>query len=157
MSERPNPAGIAADADVLAADVFIDGDARRALDIVRKHSWVELVATERLLDDAEHVIATLGDDELASAWRERIEEVVEIVEQPASDHPALAAAHQGNAAHVLSFDDGLRTADVGVKIKARTNLSIKHPKGFVTLFSPESLYDVVVGGEYPGPDRDPRA
>ncbi|WP_432277078.1 DUF7384 family protein, partial [Halobacterium salinarum] len=25
------------------------------------------------------------------------------------------------------------------------------------LFDPASLYPVVVGGDYPGPDRDPRA
>lgn len=157
MSDRPNPARLVADADVLAADVFVDGDARRALDHVREHSWVELVATEELLDDAAYVVATLGDDELANAWRERIEELVELVDQQSGDHPGLAAAHHGNAAHLLSFDDGLRTADVGMKVKARTDVSIKHPAGFATLFSPESLYDAVVGGEYPGPDCDPRA
>ncbi|ERH12524.1 MAG: hypothetical protein J07HB67_01544 [halophilic archaeon J07HB67] len=36
-------------------------------------------------------------------------------------------------------------------------MSVREPRAFATLFDPESLYPAVVGGEYPGPDRDPRA
>ncbi len=70
---NPNPARIVADADVLAADVLVDGDAREAMDIVRNHSWVELVASNELLDDTEEVIRELADAELAADWRKKIE------------------------------------------------------------------------------------
>lgn len=158
MSEddRPNPAGVAADADVLAADLLVGGDARRALDLVRGHSWIDLVASEQLLDDAQAVIAELADESLATDWREKVEEMVRLVEHPAGDHPALASAVAGNAAHVLSFDEGLRSARVGMNINTRVSVSIKHPEGFANLFDPERLYPEVVGGEYPGPDRNPR-
>jgi hypothetical protein len=35
-------------------------------------------------------------------------------------------------------------------------VSVRPPAAFVALFDAESLYEAVVGGEYPGPDRDPR-
>lgn len=153
---EPSPARVVADADVLAADLFVDGDARRALDAVREHSWVTLVASDELLDDAEAVVSSLGDAELAGDWRERIEALCEPVEQPAGDHPGLASAYQGGAMHLLSFDEQLRSAKVGANLRGRVPLSIRHPKAFATLFDAESLYREVVGGEYPGPDRDPR-
>lgn len=156
MSE-PNPARLVADADVLAADLLVGGDARRAMDVVREHSWVELVASERLLADAEEVVAALADADLAADWREKATELVELVDHPEGDHPALACAYHGEAAHVLTFEEGLRSAAAGVAIKARVETSVKHPGGFATLFDPESVYAAAVGGDYPGPDRDPRA
>ena len=151
-----NPARVVADAGVLAEDLFVDGDARRALDHVRSHSWVELVASEPLLDDAEAVVAELGDDELASDWRERVESLATLVTHPSGDHPALAAAYHGGAAHVLTRDETLRSARTGMELKGRVDVSVKAPDAFARLFDPERLYPEVVGGEYPGPDRDPR-
>jgi hypothetical protein len=154
---EPSPARIVADADVLAADLFVDGDARRALDLVREHSWVVLVASDRLLDDAEAVIETLGDATLASDWREKVETLREPVDHPAGDHPGLASAYQGGAMHLLSFDERLGSVQAGANLQGRVPLSIRHPKAFATLFDADSLYREVVGGDYPGPDRDPRA
>jgi len=155
----PSPARIVADADVLAADLLVGGDARDALDGVRAHSWVTLVASDPLLDDAEAVVATLteGDADLAVEWRARIETLREPVAHPGDDHPALASAYRGGAMHVLTFDDGLRSAGAGAAIRGRVETSVKHPRAFATLFDPGSLYEAVEGGEYPGPDRDPRA
>ncbi|WP_458208339.1 DUF7384 family protein [Haladaptatus sp. NG-SE-30] len=154
---EPNPARIVVDADVLVADLLVGGDARRAMDVVREHSWVELVASDELLSDAESVVRELADDELARDWRERIDELRVRVEQSPGDHPALASANAGNAAHILSYDDGLRSAKTGASLQKRISVSVKRPDGFVGLFDAESLYEAVVGGEYPGPDNDPRA
>lgn len=151
-----DPATVVADADVLAADVFVDGDARAALDHARSHSWVDLAASDALLDDAEAVITAVGDPELAADWRERIEAEVELVSHPDGDQPALASAHAADAAHVLSGDDRLRSARTGMELKKRVDVSVKAPDAFAGLFDPERLYPTVVGGEYPGPDRDPR-
>ncbi|SFK61084.1 hypothetical protein SAMN04487950_0164 [Halogranum rubrum] len=153
----PSPARIVADADVLAADLFVDGDARRALDIVREHSWLTLVASDRLLDDAEAVVSTVGDADLAAAWRDRIEALREPVDHPDGDHPGLASAYRGGAMHLLSFDERLGSVQAGANLQGRVPLSVRHPKAFATLFDAESLYKEVVGGDYPGPDRDPRA
>lgn len=152
----PNPARLVADADVLAADALVGGDSREAMDVVREHSWIELVASDELLDDAEAVIREEASGEVARDWRERIEALRIDVEQSPGDHPALASAVAGNAAHILSYDDSLRSAKTGTALKGRISVSVKRPDGFVNLFDPESLYDVVVGGEYPGPDRPPR-
>lgn len=158
-SERPNPARVVADADVLAADLLAGGDAREALDVVRAHSWVELVATDPLLDDAEAVVADLGGAELAAEWRERIEGLRVRVEQSPGDHPALASVRAGNAAHLLTYDERLQGPKAGAELRQRlpTNTSVKQPDAFARLFDPESLYPEVGDGEYPGPDRDPRA
>jgi predicted nucleic acid-binding protein len=155
-ADRPNPARVVADADVLAADLLIGGAAREALDLVRGHSWVELPASDALLADAERVIERCSDRELAAAWRDRIEREHVTVGHPAGDHPALASAYQGNAAHLLSLDEELRSARTGAKLRTRLPVSIKTPDGFCRLFDPASLHAVVEGGTYPGPDRDPR-
>jgi len=157
MSEQPNPARIVADADVLAADLLVGGDAREALDHVRRHSWVELVASDPLLDQTERLVTQLADADLAADHRERLEAERVAVDQPDGDHPGLASAYQGNAAHLLSYDERLRSAKAGLTLQPRISVSVRPPDAFARLFDPESLYDVVEGGAYPGPDRDPRA
>lgn len=156
MGERPDPGRIVADADVLAADLLVGGPAREAMDLIRAHAWLELVATHELLDDAEALVREFGDDDLASDWRRRVEELATVVEQPPGDHPALAAAYHGEAAHVLTFDESLQHARAGAEIRSRVETSVKSPDAFLALFDPERLHPAVVGGEYPGPDRDPR-
>jgi hypothetical protein len=150
-------ARLVADADVLAADLLCGGSAREAIDLVRAHDWVTLVASEPLLADAAAVIEELGDVALAADWRDAIAERVDLVEHPSGDQPALASAYRGDARHVLSFDEGLTSAGAGVAIRSRVETSVKHPAAFVQLFDPASMYEVVKGGAYPGPDRDPRA
>jgi len=152
-----SPARVVADADVLAADLLVGGDARAALDHVRSHSWVTLVASDALLADAETVIADLSDDALAADWRERIEAERESVDHPEGDHPALASAYRGEAAHVLSYDETLRSAKTGMALNEHMQVSVRTPDAFATLFDAEALYELVEGGEYTGPDRDPRA
>jgi len=153
----PSPARVVADADVLAADLLVGGPARDALDHVRAHSWVALVASDELLDDAQAIIADLAGAGLAADWRERVEEWHEPVAHPSGDHPALASAYRGGAMHLLSFDEGLQSVGAGVAIRGHVETSVKHPRAFARLFDPESLYEAVTDGEYPGPDCDPRA
>jgi predicted nucleic acid-binding protein len=157
MTERPDPARVVADADVLAADLLVGGPARAALDAVRRHSWVTLVASEPLLDDAEGVVAALASRDLAADWRERVGALAETVTHPPEDHPAVAAAAHGRAAHLLTCDASLRRADANVALRQRVETSVKSPDAFARLFDAESLYEATVGGDYPGPDRDPRA
>lgn len=152
-----DPASVVADADVLAADLLVGGAARRALDHVRAHSWVQLVASDPLLDDAVAIIERLADADLARDWRERVAAECVPVDHPTEDHPALASAYRGRAAHVLSFDDRLQSAEAGAHLQGRVSVSIRHPKAFDVVFDPERLYEAVIGDEYPGPDRDPRA
>mgnify|MGYP000722408629 CR=1 FL=1 len=157
MPEGPNPARVVADADVLAADLLGVGDAREALDHVRRHSWVELVASDPLLDQTERLVEHLTDADLAADHRKRLAADRVAVDHPAGDHPALASAYQGSAAHLLSYDERLRSAKAGLTLQPRVSVSIRPPDAFARLFDPESLYAVVEGGAYPGPDRDPRA
>lgn len=158
MDPEPDPAigRVVADADVLAADLLVDGAARAALDRIRSHSWLELVASDPLLTDAECVIAALTNEALAGDWREAVTALATVVSHPPQDHPALAAAVHGDARHVLSFDDRLRSAGAGMAIREHAETSVKHPDAFVRLADPAHLYAAVVGGDYPGPDRDPR-
>lgn len=156
MSE-PDPTRVVADADVLVADLLGDGAAREAMDLLRSHSWLTLVATERLLVDAETIVADLRGEDLALAWRVKTEENATVVEQSPGDHPALAAAYHGNAAQILSFDEDLLSAETGAKLRPRLSTSVRSPEAFLTVFDPERLYPAVRDGEYPGPDRDPRA
>jgi predicted nucleic acid-binding protein len=153
----PSPARVTADADVLAADLLVGGPARAALDRLREHSWLTLVASDPLLDDAEAVIGALADEALARDWRARIERECELVSHPAEDHPALAAAYRGGAMHLLTLDDSLLSASAGATLRGRVETSPRPPRAFDALFDAESLYREVVGGAYPGPDRDPRA
>jgi hypothetical protein len=153
---EPSPARVTADADVLTADLLVGGDARDALDAVRKHSWLTLVASDPLLDDAEAAIRALADADLADDWRARVERDCETVTHPAEDHPALAAAYRGGAMHLLTFEESLLSASAGAAVRDRVETSVRHPKAFASLFDAASLYREVVGDEYPGPDRDPR-
>ncbi|WP_251329111.1 DUF7384 family protein [Haloplanus pelagicus] len=152
----PAPTRVVAGADVLAADVLVGDPSRAALDHVREHSWMTLVAGDPLLDDAEAVIADLGDERLAADWRVRAAEACELVDHPPEDHPALAAAYRGGAMHVLTLDESLLSASAGAAIRGRVEASVRHPRAFATLFDAESLYREAVGGAYPGPDRDSR-
>lgn len=153
---EPAPTRIVADSDVLAADLFVDGSTREALDHVRAHSWLTLVASEPLLDDAKAVVRELGDDTLATDWRVTVETLVEVVDQPAGDHPALASAYHGGAMHVLSFDQRLTGVAGNRTLRDRVETTVRHPDAFARLFDPAKLYPEVGEGDYPGPDRDPR-
>ena len=153
----PSPARVVADADVLAADLLVGGAAREALDALRSHSWTTLVASDQLLDDAESVIATVADADLAADWRAAVEPWHDPVAHPAGDHPALASAYRGGAMQVVSLDPSLTGPTAAVGLRDRIPVSVREPRAFAAVFSPERLYPEAVGGEYPGPDRDPRS
>jgi len=153
----PRVARLVADADVLAADLLVGGSSREALDHWRRHSWVSLVVTDSLLDDAAAVVAALAEESLAADWRALLTERATVVEADGTGHPALVAALAGNAAHLLSYDERLRSAAAGAAIRPYVEVSVKPPDGFARLFDPASVYEAAVGGSYPGPDRDPRA
>lgn len=154
---EPDHTRIVADADVLAADLLVGDAAREALDHVRRHSWLELVVTDALLDDAASVIAELADGELAADWRTKIENDAAVVEQPEGDHPALAAAYRGDAAHLITFDGQLQTAETGANLKGVMEVSVRSPDAFAQVFDPAGVYEHVFEESYPGPDCDPRA
>jgi predicted nucleic acid-binding protein len=152
-----DPTRVVADADVLAADLLVGGDARDALDHLREHSWLTLVASDPLLDDAEAVVTSLADERLAADWRERIERECESVDHPDGDHPGLASAYRGRAAHLLTFDEGLGSAGANLSLSAHMQVSIRTPHAFARLFDAAALYEATHDDAYPGPDRDPRA
>jgi len=154
--ETADPTRVVADADVLVADLLVGGDARLALDLVREHSWVALVASDPLLADARAVIERLADGALATDWGERVHEERTPVEHPPGDHPALASAYRGGAAHLLSFDGRLTTARAGLSVQPHLALSVREPGAFAVVFDAAALYESEVGDAYPGPDRDPR-
>lgn len=152
-----DPASVVADADVLAADLLVGGEARATLDLVRSHSWIDLVASDPLLDDAQAVIVDLSDPDLARDWRGRVEQRRIRVTHPPGDHPGLASAYRGRAAHLVSFDETLGSARMGLSIQPHAGLSVRTPRAFVSVFDAEGLYLAARGEDYPGPDRDPRA
>jgi len=151
-----DPAGVVADADVLVADVLCDGYARESLQAVRSHSWMTLFASEQLLADAEAVLASLTDEQLASDWRAQIESDSERIEHPPEDHPALATAYRSGAAHLLSFDDQLTSARANLSVKPHLTVSVRPPDAFARLFDAASLYESLFDEPYPGPDTDVR-
>lgn len=155
--EQADPTRVVADADVLVADLLVGGSARDALDAVREHSWLTLVASEPLLDDAEALIADIADPVLATDWRERVERDCEVVDIPDGDHPALAAAYRAGAAQLLTFDEQLSSARANLSLQAHVQVSIRPPDAFANLFDAAALYEATHEGDYPGPDRDPRA
>lgn len=150
----PDPARVVADADALAADLLVGGRAREAMDLIRSHSWMHIVATVPLLNDAEAVIEALTSASLATDWRRLIDEEALLVEPDAEGHPGLVAASAGGAATVISLDEELLSAAAGAAIRPKLATSVKSPDAFVRLVDPASLYQTVVGGAYPGPDRD---
>ncbi|WP_321168352.1 hypothetical protein [Halorubrum sp. JWXQ-INN 858] len=152
----PSPARVVADADVLAADLLVGGDARAALDVLRSHSWTTLVASDALLADATAVIASVADEGLAADWRRTISRWREPVDHPAGDHPALASAYRGGAMQVVTLDPSLTGARTAAGLRKRLPVSVRDPHAFAAVFSPERLYPSAVGGSYPGPDREPR-
>lgn len=157
MARTPDPTRLVADEAVLVADLFVDGEARAALDVVRAHGWFELYASEPLITRASRAVADLGDRSLADAWRARLESEATVVDHPAGDHPALATAYAGRAGHLLTYDDRLRSADTGIAMRAAMPLSVRAPDAFLATVDPATLYEVAVGGDYPGPDVDPRS
>jgi hypothetical protein len=116
-----------------------------------------LVSTEQLLDDAEAVVESLADSDLALAWRTAIDDLVVLVAQPAGDHPALAAAYRGNAAHVISLDDRLTSVAAGANLKGTLEASVRSPEAFRSVVDPATLHELAFDVPYPGPDREPRA
>ncbi len=154
--ESADPTRVVADADVLAADLLVGGPAREALDCLRAHSWMTLVASDPLLDDAEAIVADLADADLAADWRERIGRDRESVDHPAGDHPGLASAYRGRAAHLLTYDEGLSSAGANLSLQPHLQVSIRPPDAFARLFDAAALYEATHDGAYPGPDCDPR-
>jgi len=152
-----DPTRIVADADVLAADLLVGGLAREALDHVRRHDWLTLLASDALLDDVRAVVASLAEPDLAADHRERLAAATERVDHPEGDHPGLATAYRGGAAHLLSYGEDLGSAATGLSIQPHADLSIRPPDAFARLFDPAALYEHAVGGVYDGPDRNPRA
>lgn len=150
-------ARLVADADVLAADLLVGGHAREAIEHAHRHSWVELLASEPLLDDAQAIVDELASGRLAADWRDRIEPECRLVDHPEGDHPALASAYRGDAAHLLTFDDTLASASTNLSIQPHVSLSIRPPDSFARLFDPGRVYESLYGEPYPGPDRSPRA
>ncbi|ELZ01537.1 hypothetical protein C482_07174 [Natrialba chahannaoensis JCM 10990] len=155
-ADHPDPTRVVADSSVLAADLFVDGDARRALDLVRSHSWIDLIASDHLLAATEELVAALADPDLAAAHRDRLESDRVAVDHPDDDHPALASAYRGEAAHLLSYDERLNSAKAGLSMQPRLSISVRTPDAFAAVFDPEKLYPAVEDGPYPGPDCDPR-
>lgn len=151
-----DPTRIVADADVLAADVLRDGPARDALDLVRAHSWLALVASDPLLDDAGAVVERFAGVDFATDWRERVVAECERVDHPPEDHPGLASAYRGDAAHLLAFDEDLASARAGLSIQPHADLSVRPPEAFLAVFDAAALYEGTHDDAYPGPDRDPR-
>ncbi|QAU13924.1 hypothetical protein EKH57_15035 [Halorubrum sp. BOL3-1] len=153
---EPSPARVVVDADALAADLLVGGATRGALDSLRSHAWTTLVASDRLLDDAEAVIASISDPDVAAEWRTAVAAWREPVAQPPGDHPALASAYRGGAMQVVSLDPSLTGPGAAAGLRDRLPVSVREPRAFATVFDPAKLYPEAVGGEYPGPDRDPR-
>lgn len=146
-------ARVVADADVLAADLLRDGSAREVLDQIRAHSWLSIVASDPLLDDAEAVIRRIGSQELAAEWRDCVEGERNRVSQPEGDHPGLASAYRGDAAHLLTFHPDLASAETNLAVEPHTDLSIRTPEAFAAIFDAAALYESLHEEAYPGPDR----
>lgn len=149
-------ARVVADADVLAADLFLDKSARSALDLIRSHSWITLITSDTLIDQTTSLIEQLSSVTLAKKWVHKIQQHSTTIDHPATDHPALATAIRGNAAHVLSHDPELTSAKTGAVLQSHGSTSVKHPKAFVQIFDPKTAYEHINGTDYPGPDHDPR-
>jgi hypothetical protein len=115
-----------------------------------------LVASDPLLDDAEAVVADLAGPGLAADWRDRAGRERDRVGQSEGDHPGLASAYRGRAAHLLTYHEGLSSAGANLSLQPHFRVSVRGPDAFARLFDPASLYEATHDGAYPGPDRDPR-
>lgn len=153
---EPDYTRLVVDSDVLAADLLVGGPSRAVLDTVRSHSWLELVVTDPLLNEAEAIVRELSDPVLAEEWHEAIDTLATTVEQPEGDRPVLAAAYRGNAMYVVSLDDRLQSAKAGANLRGVMNVSVRSPDAFASIFDPEAAYEMAFDEPYPGPDRDPR-
>lgn len=147
---------IVADADVLAADLLVGDGARDALDYVRRHSWVHLVASDHLLAQARALIGEFAPSELAEEWYTTVADDRLRVEHPPEDHPALASAYRGDANHLLTLDGELTGAGANLSLQSHMSVSIRTPDAFAMLFDPEPVYESEFEAPYPGPDRDLR-
>ena len=143
-----SPDRIVADADVLAADLLVGGHARTALDYLRDHEWLTLLASEALLDDTEAVVAEVATPALAAAHRERLAVDTTAVDHPEGDHPGLASAYRGGAAHLLSYDEDLLSVRTGLAVQPHANLSVRTPEAFARLFDPAALYEALYDEPY---------
>ena len=152
---EPSPTRVVADADVLAADLLVGGDARRALEAVWQHPWMTLVASDPLLATATRVVESLTTD-VAADWEALLSAWREPVSHPPGDHPALGSAYRGGAMQLLAFEGTLTTPKTAATLSQRFPVSIREPAAFCQLFDPESLYQTVSTEPYPGPARKPR-
>ncbi|PSQ58976.1 hypothetical protein BRD18_04625 [Halobacteriales archaeon SW_7_71_33] len=153
------PTRIVADADVLAADLLLGGPSRETVDVARAHSWLDLAASDPLLSDARATIDAVAGDadpDLADDWLAHVASARVAVDHPAGDHPGLASAYRGGAAHLLTLDEQLTTARAGLSVQPHAALSVRRPEAFAAVFDAAALYAAAVGGDYPGADRDPR-
>ncbi|MFP4590672.1 MAG: hypothetical protein ACLFMX_02130 [Halobacteriales archaeon] len=157
MPKTPEPTRVVADADVLVADLFVDGEARAAMDVVRSHTWFELYASEELLETASAAVGELSETSLADDWLDRVRAEATLVDHPAGDTPALATAYRANAGHVVTYDARLRSAATGVRMRRAMPLSVRHPRAFVDRVDPAVVYELAMDAPYPGPDVDPRS
>lgn len=155
-NHEPDPTHVVADADVLVSDLLVGGPARDAIDVVRSHSWLELIATEPLLAETRDAVESLADQSLADDWRAAIDELAVVVEQPPEDRPALAAAYRGDASQIVTLDDRLRSAEAGATLRGRFEVSVRSPNAFLAVVDPATLYELAFEGPYPGSDREPR-
>lgn len=149
-----NALRIVADADVLAADLLVGGPARECLNQVRRHSWIEILASEQLRDETAAVIESLTDATLAADWRACFADEYTPVSHPAGDHPALGSAYHGEATHLLSSDERLTSPKANVSLQAHAAISIRTPDSFATMFDPERVYESLFEEVYPGPDAE---
>ncbi|SDJ74629.1 hypothetical protein SAMN05216226_108138 [Halovenus aranensis] len=147
---------VVADADVLAADLLVGGATRDALDHVRRHSWVHLVASDHLLGQARALIAEFAPSELAADWETTIVDQRLRVEHPSEDHPALASAYRSGATQLLTLDGSLTATGANLSLQSHMSVSIRTPDAFATVFDPAPVYEREFGNSYPGPDSDPR-
>ncbi|MDZ7731270.1 MAG: hypothetical protein U5K37_10610 [Natrialbaceae archaeon] len=139
MSDEPDLRRVVADADVLSADLLVGGEARAALDLIREHDVLELIASDPLLDDTEAIVTELATAELAADHRACLRSLATSVEQPPADHPGLASARAGGAAQLLSFDDQLRSARTGLELKPHVAVSVRTPAAFCSLLDEATI------------------
>lgn len=157
MTHQPDPTRFVADVDVLVADVFVNGKARQSLDHLRANSWLQVYTSTSLIDETVAVITALADADLATTWQTQFRRLATIVDHPERDHPALGTAYAARAAHLLTYDERLRTPQTGVAMRRAMPISIRDPAAFIEIFDAAALYEATFGEAYDGPDVDPRS